>query len=245
MKRVLRNNTSKRHQLHSPCTAQHFTLQADHLPNGEALLWTSQGGDKTSGIKNQPEASPKTLSHSGSQADLTSFTHDSNLAKSNSHECLYNSPSPNPKALFPDFASPSRYNPRFSPADARNSIICEQMDDMLFTHYRDHVFHIQYPFHHTLESFKGQLLSILRRDSSAYHATLALSGYDRYSTLSTYDDSVHISVLLQAANEHYEISFQKMQLSLRQASMWSEMTALERSVGTLVSIHQLLYWEVR
>ena len=112
-------------------------------------------------------------------------------------------------------------------------------------HYLDEVFHIQYPFYHCSSEGRGWLFTVLRRDRSAYYATLALSGYHRHFDLSNDNNYTATSVPIQTANTCYGLALHGMRLRLEQSSTWSGKTALDCSVETLVLILQLLYWEVR
>lgn len=146
-------------------------------------------------------------------------------------------------SAVPHLAYHGRHNSLSS--GSTTPVVGGDTEDTLFMHYLDEVFHIQYPFYHCSKEGRGWLFSILRRDESAYYATLALSGYHRHSTLSSHKNCTSNPVLLQTANKHYDLALQGMQLSLGQSSTWSGTTVLDRSVEILVSILQLLYWEVR
>ncbi|KAH6675756.1 fungal-specific transcription factor domain-containing protein [Halenospora varia] len=129
-------------------------------------------------------------------------------------------------------------------AGSSSSILCRNTEDTLFMHYLDEVFYIQYPFYDSSKGGRGWLFSILRRVKSAYYAALALSEHYRHSTLSQHNNIASSPVLLRAKNRYYDLALQEMQLSLAQSSMWSGTTVIIRSIETLTSILQLLYWEL-
>jgi hypothetical protein len=127
-----------------------------------------------------------------------------------------------------------------------NSIICDNMEDELFMHYLDQVFHIQYPFYPSFNGKgRGWLFSVLRRTKSAYHGALALSQYHQYSTSSRHSIFDTSSNYLQSKGGHYDLAIREIQLSLAQSYSWSGTVGLIRSVEALTSILQLLFGEVR
>ena len=126
------------------------------------------------------------------------------------------------------------------------SILCGDMDeDELFMHYLDQVFYVQYPFYHSSNrQGRGWLFSILRRVKSAYYASLALSEYYQQSKLPR-QSSISSSPNPSAAKgRYYDLALQEMRLSLAQSDTWSGTLSVIRSVETLTSILQLLFWEV-
>lgn len=144
---------------------------------------------------------------------------------------------------IPGLEYPWRHKAR--PSSQPAPVVGEDTEDVLLMHYLDEVFHIQYPFYHCSSEGRGWLLTVLRRDRSAYYATLALSGYHRHFNLSNHNNYTPTSVPLQTANTYYSLALHGTRLRLEQSSTWSGTTALDYSVETLVSILQLLYWEVR
>ena len=126
------------------------------------------------------------------------------------------------------------------------SILCADAEDILFMHYLDQVFHIQYPFYHSAtRQERGWLFSILMRVKSAYHAALALSEHHRYSTLPQKSGFANNLGSLQAKGGHYDLALREIQLFIGQSHMWTGTTGLVRRIEALTCILQLLFWEVR
>ncbi|PQE17551.1 C6 transcription factor protein [Rutstroemia sp. NJR-2017a BBW] len=129
-----------------------------------------------------------------------------------------------------------------SSSTSSSSIFCHDMEDQLFMNYLDEVFYIQYPFYDPSNGGRGWLFSILRRTKAAYYAALALSDY--HSRLPHYPDILNPRTSPRAKSRYYYRAIQEMQLSLAQASMWSGQTIILRSIESLTSVLQILYWEL-
>ena len=126
------------------------------------------------------------------------------------------------------------------------SILCADAGDILFMHYLDQVFHIQYPFYQSpIRQERGWLFSILMRVKSAYHAALALSEHHRHSILPQNSGFANSPSSLRAKGGHYDLALREIQLFIGQSHMWTGTTGLVRSIEALTCILQLLFWEVR
>jgi hypothetical protein len=131
------------------------------------------------------------------------------------------------------------------PTAPSQSICCADEGDILFMHYLDQVFHIQYPFYHSpTRQGRGWLFSILMRVKSAYHAALALSEHHRHSTLQNTGSPSSLSHL-RAKDGHYNLALREIQLLIGQSHTWTGTTGLICSIEALTCILQLLFWEVR
>jgi hypothetical protein len=131
------------------------------------------------------------------------------------------------------------------PTEPSESVIFGNEEDILFIHYLDRTFYIQYPFYHSHGiQGRGWLFSILRRVKSAYHASLALSEYHRYSTLPQHGGITSIHDHLPAKDGHYELALLEMQRSIGESHTWSRTPGLIRTVEVLTCILQLLFLEV-
>ncbi len=120
-------------------------------------------------------------------------------------------------------------------------ILRGDVEDILFMHYLDHVFHIYCPFYLlSNRQARGWLFSILKRVKSAYHAALALS--EMHLATSTQHNS---SAARTRARGHYDLALQELQVSLAQSSAWSGNLGLAHNVEVLTTILHLLFYEVR
>jgi hypothetical protein len=119
-------------------------------------------------------------------------------------------------------------------------------DDALFMYYLDEVFYIQYPFFHCQKKQgRGWLFAILRRVKSVYHAALALSERQRLSSSSSPNSDIAISLIqLRTQNSHYDIAIQEMQVMINDSHTSKGSGSLLHSIEILMSILQLLFFEV-
>ncbi|CAI7588699.1 unnamed protein product [Penicillium pancosmium] len=119
-------------------------------------------------------------------------------------------------------------------------------DDALFMYYLDEVFYIQYPFFHCQKKQgRGWLFAILRRVKSVYHAALALSERQRLSSSSSQNSDIAISLFqLRTQNSHYSIAIQEMQVMINDSHTSKGSGLLRHSIEVLMSILQLLFFEV-
>jgi hypothetical protein len=132
------------------------------------------------------------------------------------------------------------------PSDPADSIAFRDLEDTLFMHYLDRVFHIQYAFYHaTGQHGRGWLFSILTRVKSAYHAAMALSEYHQFSECPRQSNADCIISELDARSTHYDLAVREMRISLAQHHTWSGTLLMARSIETLTCILLLLFWEVR
>lgn len=121
----------------------------------------------------------------------------------------------------------------------------EEAEDMLFMHYLDHVFYIQYPFYDALDKqSRGWLLSILKGVRSAYHASLALSEHHLLSTQSRHFDIATSRMKLRSKDSYYDLAHREMERSVEGSIWWDGSIRLVRSLECLASILQLLFLEV-
>ena len=131
------------------------------------------------------------------------------------------------------------------PMGPYESIICGGSDDILFMHYLDQVFYIQYPFYHPCNTQgRAWLFSILRRFKSTYHAALSLSEHHQLSTYCRSCGIASDATCLRTKDGHYDQALREMRLSIGQSHTWSGTPGFINIVGTLTCILQLLFWEV-
>ncbi|OBT40316.1 hypothetical protein VE00_10424 [Pseudogymnoascus sp. WSF 3629] len=120
-----------------------------------------------------------------------------------------------------------------------------ETEDMLFMHYLDQVFYIQYPFFDAHKKQKrGWLLSILKGVKSAYHASLALSEHHLLSTQFRNSETTTSLMKLRSKDSYYYLANQEMELSVGGSSWWDESIRLVRSIECLACILQLLFLEI-
>jgi len=120
-----------------------------------------------------------------------------------------------------------------------------ETEDMLFMHYLDQVFYIQYPFFDAHEKQKrGWLLSILKGVKSAYHASLALSEHHLLSVQFRNSETTTSFMKLRSKDSHYYLANQEMELIFGGSSRWDESIRRVRSLECLACILQLLFLEV-
>jgi hypothetical protein len=132
-----------------------------------------------------------------------------------------------------------------SPVAANAPVVRSDVEDTLLTHYRDHVFNLQYPFYGISDGpSKLWLFSILRRVESAYYATLALSQYHQDSTLSQNCSTPYVVDPSKTMIRHYTLALREIQLRVADSHTWSGILGLIRGVETLAGILQLLFFEV-
>ena len=115
--------------------------------------------------------------------------------------------------------------------------LCGSSEELLLMYYLDEVFHVQYPFY---RKARGWLFSVIKRVRSTYHATLALSEYYQFSTIS---HNIEPGTL-RAEYGHYRMALREILSSIAQSHEWDNSTRLVRSIESLTSILQLLFWEV-
>ena len=122
----------------------------------------------------------------------------------------------------------------------------EDTEDALFMYYLDEVFYIQHPFFHCQKKqSRGWLFTILRRVKSAYHAALALSERQLLSSSSSRNSEIGSSLMqLRTQNSHYDIAIQEMQLMINDSNASKGHDLLLNSIEILMSILQLLFFEV-
>ncbi|KAH8812836.1 fungal-specific transcription factor domain-containing protein, partial [Xylogone sp. PMI_703] len=133
-------------------------------------------------------------------------------------------------------------SPGLAPGGEPN--IFGQEEDVLFMHYLDEVFFIQYPYYHAFNNQgRGWLYSLLRCVKSAYYATLALSEHHRYLTLQSNNRAVTTPHPRDNAI-YYNLALQAMQLSIGESHNWSGATSLTQSIEALSCILQLLFREL-
>ncbi|KAJ5834669.1 C6 transcription factor [Penicillium robsamsonii] len=119
-------------------------------------------------------------------------------------------------------------------------------EDALFMYYLDEVFYIQYPFFHCQKKQgRGWLFAILRRVKSTYHAALALSERQLLSSSSPQNSDIASSLIqLRAQNSHYDKAIQEMQVMINDQNASKGRDLLLGSIEVLMSILQLLFFEV-
>ncbi|PWY87259.1 C6 transcription factor [Aspergillus sclerotioniger CBS 115572] len=131
------------------------------------------------------------------------------------------------------------------PMSPSDSAMGERAEDELLMHYLDRVFYIQYPFFHSRDRRgRGWLLSILRRVKPAYYASLALSERDLLSTSLSRDEITTRLTQLRAKDGYYDMALQGMQRIMAGSFGWHAPTHLANSLEGLISILQLLFWEI-
>lgn len=118
-------------------------------------------------------------------------------------------------------------------------VTSEEAKNVLFMHYLDQVFYMQFPFYHN--QCRGWLYSILRRSKSAYYASLALSEQH----LASKTGKAKSPVEQKDKNGYHALAVEKMKLSLSESHLWSGTEGLTKSIETLTCILQLIFWEVR
>jgi hypothetical protein len=118
----------------------------------------------------------------------------------------------------------------------------EEAEDVVFMHFFDHVFYLQYPYYQTRDGReRGWLFSILRRVKPAYYATLAQS--ERHF-LATVPHNQHIAAALtlrRAGTTYYDLAMHGMQSIMAAAP---DRASLVQSVEALTALLQLLFLEV-
>ncbi|GLA61274.1 hypothetical protein AtubIFM54640_001793 [Aspergillus tubingensis] len=118
-------------------------------------------------------------------------------------------------------------------------------EDELLMHYLDRVFYIQYPFYHTQDrQGRGWLLSLLRRIEPAYYASLALSELDLLSTSLPQSELPARLTQLRTKDSYYDLALQGMQCIMADSFSWNAQSQFTHNLEGLVSILQLLYWEI-
>lgn len=114
-------------------------------------------------------------------------------------------------------------------------------EDMLFIHYLDEVFPIQFPLYHSLgRQGRGWLFSKLRRVKPAYHACLTLSQHQQNTTR----PQNNVGTVPHTDNRYYNLALEQMQEILKSPYAWNETMYLSRSLETLTCILHLLFCEV-
>ncbi|GLA40430.1 hypothetical protein AnigIFM63309_008263 [Aspergillus niger] len=118
-------------------------------------------------------------------------------------------------------------------------------EDELLMHYLDRVFYIQYPFYHTQDrQGRGWLLSLLRRIKPAYYASLALSELDLLSASLPKSELPARLAQLRTKDGYHDLALQGMQRIMADSFSWNAQSQITHSLEGLVSILQLLYWEI-
>ncbi|GKZ19208.1 hypothetical protein AbraIFM66951_008042 [Aspergillus brasiliensis] len=118
-------------------------------------------------------------------------------------------------------------------------------EDELLMHYLDRVFYIQYPFYHTQDrQGRGWLLSLLRRIEPAYYASLALSELDLLSTSLSKNELPARLAQLRIKDGYYDLALQGMQRIMADSFSWNTQSQFTHSLEGLISILQLLFWEI-
>lgn len=112
--------------------------------------------------------------------------------------------------------------------------------------YLDEVFYVQYPSYHCPErQQRGWLFSILKRFPSAYHATLALSEHHLLSMQAQNSNITATLAPLRAKNGFHNLALQQIQATVEEAHKLDNRRRLMPTLGGLMSILQLLFYEVR
>lgn len=118
-------------------------------------------------------------------------------------------------------------------------------DDMLFMHYLDTVFYIQYPFFDAHKKQKrGWLLSILNGAKAVYHASLALSEYHFLSTQLQDFETTTSLMKVQSKDGYCHLAGEELNSIRSGFGWWDESTRRVRSIECLACILQLLFLEV-
>ncbi|QKX63135.1 uncharacterized protein TRUGW13939_10304 [Talaromyces rugulosus] len=116
----------------------------------------------------------------------------------------------------------------------------EEAEDVVFMHFFDHVFYLQYPYYQTRDGReRGWLFSILKRVKPAYYATLAQS--ERHF-LATVPHNQHIAAVLtlrRAGTTYYDLAMHGMQ-SIMAAAL--DRASLVQSLEALTALLQLLFF---
>jgi hypothetical protein len=118
-------------------------------------------------------------------------------------------------------------------------------EDVLFMHYLDQVFHVQYPFYLSQSGQgRGWLFSILKRVKSAYHATLAMSERHLHATSAQSSDMTSRIVQLRTHNSNYDIAIQELEIMIKDISRSNRLGHLVPSLEVLMSLLQIFFFEV-
>lgn len=120
-----------------------------------------------------------------------------------------------------------------------------ESEDLLFMHYLDQVFYIQYPFYDVHGKQKrGWLLSMLKGGKSSYNASLALSEHHLLSTQPPNADTAASLTKQRSKDSHHYLAYQEMELSVGGSRWWNADIRITRSLESLACILQLLFLEV-
>ncbi|KAL3421436.1 hypothetical protein PVAG01_07881 [Phlyctema vagabunda] len=109
--------------------------------------------------------------------------------------------------------------------DLEDAVFQNEIEDNLFMHYLDEVFHLQFPFYNTPNRRpRGWLFSTVKRTKSVYHATLALSQYLLRCTA-----EASLSPKLSSKRDHHEMAHRELEASReesKEASTLSRITCI-------------------
>jgi C6 transcription factor Pro1 len=153
--------------------------------------------------------------------------------------CWHEQPFPSGSGQEPQSGSQTEDMMLQSPkTDSAFSISADE--SVLLMHFLDNVFPLQYPMYkpEIERAGRGWLLALLLRTKHLYHVAQAFSTYHlRTSNLVGMDESSRIQALVRQ-EKHLEIC-------LQQASHLAQTTSLKVGQGFLITVTQLLFFEVR
>lgn len=112
-------------------------------------------------------------------------------------------------------------------------------ESILFMHFLDVVFPLQYPMYNPgiQEGGRGWLLTLLLRMKPLYHAALALSAYHcRTTMIAKTTKTCSVATLIQQ-EKHLE-------LGVKQFNQFTQNSCPKNGTGILISVIQLMFYEV-
>ncbi|KAM0666268.1 hypothetical protein ACQRIU_004123 [Beauveria bassiana] len=117
----------------------------------------------------------------------------------------------------------------------------EEAEDVIFMHFLDQVFYLQYPYYLSRDGReRGWLFSILRRVKPAYYATLAQSERHFLATVPHINGIANSLARRRAGTTYYELAIHGMRYIMAGVN---GRTSLVQSIEALTSLLQLLFLE--
>lgn len=118
----------------------------------------------------------------------------------------------------------------------------EEAEDVIFMHFLDQVFYLQYPYYQSRDGReRGWLFSVLRRVKPAYYATLAQSERHFLATVPHNKGIANSLAQRQTGTTYYDLAIQGMRCIMAGVS---SNISLVHSIEALTSLLQLLFLEV-
>jgi C6 transcription factor Pro1 len=120
-------------------------------------------------------------------------------------------------------------------------------ESILLMHFLDRVFPLQYPMYRPdiVDGGRGWLLTLLLRTKPLYHAALALSSYHRRMMISERTQHPCRVLAVVQQEKHLEICLAEVQQSIRSVNRFIQKDQQGTGLGTVTSIVQLVFFEVR